>query len=117
MILILEPKWLRITTKRIATKTIATKRIATKRIAAKRIATKRIATRGIAFLDLSDLSDLCEKHMFYKFAHNSSQNGFPDIILTAFDGKFDEKKDEIPPGICRPSFASKYSILGILGLT
>ena len=27
------------------------------------------------------------------------KNGSPDMILTAFDGKFDEKKDEIPPGI------------------
>ena len=30
------------------------------------------------------------------------KNGSPDMILTAFDGKFGEKKDEIPPGICRP---------------
>ena len=29
-------------------------------------------------------------------------NGSPDMILVAFDGKFDEKKNEIPPGICRP---------------
>ena len=25
------------------------------------------------------------------------------MILTAFDVKFHEKKDEIPPGACRPS--------------
>ena len=30
------------------------------------------------------------------------KNWSPDMILTPFDGKFDEKKDEIPPGICRP---------------
>ena len=30
------------------------------------------------------------------------KNGSPDMILTAFDGKLDEKKDEIPPGACRP---------------
>ena len=30
------------------------------------------------------------------------KKGSPDMILTAFDGKFDEKKDEIPPGACRP---------------
>ena len=30
------------------------------------------------------------------------KNRSPDMILTAFEGKFDEKKDEIPPGICRP---------------
>ena len=27
------------------------------------------------------------------------KNGSPDMILLAFDGKFDEKKDEMPPGI------------------
>ena len=36
-----------------------------------------------------------------------------DMILTPFDGKFNEKKDEIPPGACRPPYSSKYSILGI----
>ena len=30
------------------------------------------------------------------------KNETPDMSPTAFDGKFDEKKDEIPPGICRP---------------
>ena len=30
------------------------------------------------------------------------KNESPDMILTAFEGKFDKKKDEIPPGICRP---------------
>ena len=29
------------------------------------------------------------------------ENWFPDMILVALDGKFDEKKDGIPPGICR----------------
>ena len=29
------------------------------------------------------------------------ENGSPDMIPVAFEGKFDEKKDEIPPGICR----------------
>ena len=31
------------------------------------------------------------------------KNASPDMILTAFDGKFHEKKDEIPPKACRPS--------------
>ena len=31
-----------------------------------------------------------------------ARNRSPDMILTAFEGKFDEKKDEIPPGSCRP---------------
>ena len=26
----------------------------------------------------------------------------PDMILTAFEGKFDKKKDEIPPMVCKP---------------
>jgi len=30
-------------------------------------------------------------------------NGSPDMILTAFVLKFNEKKDEIPPGACRTS--------------
>ena len=30
-------------------------------------------------------------------------NGSPDMIRTAFDVKFHEKKDEIPPKACRPS--------------
>ena len=41
------------------------------------------------------------------------KNRSPDMILTTFDGKFDEKKDEIPPGICRPPYTSNFSILGI----
>ena len=30
------------------------------------------------------------------------KNSSPTMILTAFDRKFDEKKDEIPPEACRP---------------
>ena len=30
------------------------------------------------------------------------EKGSPDMIPVAFDRKFDEKKDEIPPGIHRP---------------
>ena len=32
------------------------------------------------------------------------KNGSPDMILAAFDGKFDEKKDEIPS----TAFAFQY---------
>ena len=39
---------------------------------------------------------------FYKYAHNSVPRGSPDMILIAFDVKFYEKKDEIPPRACRP---------------
>ena len=38
------------------------------------------------------------------------KNGSPDMILTAFDGKFDEKKDEIPPRACRPPNKLKKTI-------
>ena len=41
--------------------------------------------------------------MFYKYAHILDPKGSPDMILSAFDIKFDEKKDEIPPRACRPS--------------
>ena len=39
---------------------------------------------------------------FINMVRTGVENWFPDMILVAFDGKFDEKKDEIPPGICRP---------------
>ena len=104
-----------IATKGIATKGIATKRIATKGMATKGIATKRIATKGIATKGIAfpDLSDLCEEHMFYKIGHNSGPMGSPDMILTAFDMKFHEKKNEIPPRVCSPSYTFIYPILEI----
>ena len=30
------------------------------------------------------------------------RNASPDMILTAFDVKFHEKQDELPPEVCRP---------------
>ena len=36
------------------------------------------------------------------------ENGSPDMIPVAFEGKFDEKKDEIPPGIYRPHIFEIY---------
>ena len=62
-------------------------------------------------------SVLGKNTVFFKYAHNSSPRGSPDMILTAFDVKFHEQKNEIPPGACRPPYASNYSILGILALT
>ena len=38
----------------------------------------------------------------YNMVITRVENGSPDMILAAFDGKFDEKKDENPHGICRP---------------
>ena len=39
-----------------------------------------------------------------------NKNGSPDMILTAFDGKFNDTKDEIPPGACNPSYTLIYPI-------
>ena len=41
--------------------------------------------------------------MFYKYVHILGSKGSLDMIMTAFDGKLDEKKDEIFPRACRPS--------------
>ena len=41
------------------------------------------------------------------------KNVSPDMILTPFDGKFHEKRDELPPGACRPPYTFIYPILGI----
>ena len=54
---------------------------------------------------------------FIKMVIGGVENGFPDMILVPFDGKFDEKKDEIPPGIYGPSYTAKFSILESWGLT
>ena len=39
--------------------------------------------------------------IFINMVISRVKNGSPDMILTAFEGKFDENKNEIPPGICR----------------
>ena len=57
---------------------------------------------------------------FYKYAHNSGPRGSPDMILTAFDVKFHEKKDEIPPRACRPpkkfqKFKNMHLEMGVPG--
>ena len=43
------------------------------------------------------------------------KHGSPEMIVTAFDGKFDEKKDEIPPGICRPHMLQNIQDWGFGG--
>ena len=40
------------------------------------------------------------------------KNGSPVMILTAFDGKFHETKDELPPEACRPSKKLKKNNAG-----
>ena len=47
-------------------------------------------------------SYLSQMFTFIKMVITGVENGSPDMILLPFDGKFVEKKDEIPPGICRP---------------
>ena len=37
-----------------------------------------------------------------------AKNGSPDIIPTPFGRNFDEKKDEIAPGICRPHLLQNF---------
>ena len=54
---------------------------------------------------------------FIKMVITRAKNKSPDMILTPFDGKFDEKTDEIPPGPHRPPYTSKFSMLGVCGLT
>ena len=39
---------------------------------------------------------------FINMVITRATNGSPDMICMAFDGKFKEKKDEIPPEACRP---------------
>ena len=42
------------------------------------------------------------KHIrFYKYAHNSGPKGSPDMILSAFDVKFNETKNETTARACR----------------
>ena len=71
------------------------------------IVVNALSTMGITQLNLYKM------YVFINMVITRAQNGSPDLILTAFDGKFHEKKDEIPPGACRPPYTSKYSILGI----
>ena len=50
---------------------------------------------------------------FIKMVITRVKNKSPDMIMTPFDGKFDETKDETPPGLHRPPYTSKFSILGV----
>ena len=46
-------------------------------------------------------SDLSEIVTFMKMVITRVENGSPDMIPVAFERKFNEKFDEIPPGIYR----------------
>ena len=45
---------------------------------------------------------LYKMYVFINMVITWVKNGPPDMILTAFERKFDEKKDELPPEVCRP---------------
>ena len=42
-------------------------------------------------------------YVFMNMVITRVKHASPDMILTAFDEKFHEKKDELPPEACRPS--------------
>ena len=48
------------------------------------------------------------KICFYKYAHNSIPRGAPDMSLSAFDVKFHDKNEGMPPGACRPPKSEKH---------
>ena len=48
------------------------------------------------------MSDLSKMVTFINMVITGVENWFPDMIPVAIDGKFDEKKDGIPPRTCRP---------------
>ena len=60
-------------------------------------------------------ADLSEMVTFMKMVITRVENGSPDMIPVAFDRKFDEKKDEIPPGIYRPHIFEIYQYWGVDG--
>ena len=50
---------------------------------------------------------------FIKMIITGIENWSPDMIPVAFDRKFDETKDEIPPGIYRPHMFEIYQYWGV----
>ena len=43
------------------------------------------------------------------------ENWFPDMIPVAFERKFNEKFDDIPPGIYRPRIVEIFQYRGVDG--
>ena len=50
---------------------------------------------------------------FIKMVITRVKNRSPDMILTPFDRKFNEKKDEIPPAIYRTHIFEIYQYWGV----
>ena len=55
------------------------------------------------YQSVSKNENLIQMYVFIDMVITRAKNWSPDMILTAFDGKFHEQKDEIPPRACRPS--------------
>ena len=66
----------------------------------------RVEVGGVIFI---------QNDHIYKYGHNRGQKWFPKHDSGAFDRKFDEKKDEIPPGIYRPHIFEIYQYWGVDG--
>ena len=49
---------------------------------------------------------------FIKMVITGIENWFPDMIPVAFERKFDETKNEIPPGIYRPHIVDFFQYWG-----
>ena len=58
-------------------------------------------TRKQVIFDADNANDLCTSTYFYKYDPISSPRGGPDMILSVFRMKFDDKQNEILPRACR----------------
>ena len=52
---------------------------------------------------------------FMKIVITRVENWSPDMIPVAFEGKFDENLNEIPPGIYRPDMVEIFQYWGVDG--
>ncbi len=57
--------------------------------------------------------NLYKMYAFINMVITRVKNGSPDMIPVAFERKFDETKDEIPPGIYRPHMFEIYQYWGV----
>ena len=55
---------------------------------------------------------MSKMYTFINMVITGVENGSPDMIPLAFERKFDEKKDEIPLGICRPHMLQIFQYWG-----
>ena len=51
---------------------------------------------------VSKSENLTQMNVFINMVITRAKNRSPDMILKPFDGKLNEKKNEIPPRACRP---------------